>query len=186
MSQSMPVKEGPALSDAVDEVRGVFASDAALQDAIARLTQVGFDRADLSLPDPLAPATPEQGAANPNTDTDDRQMRTMHASMAGSVGALAAAGVVIATGGAALPAVAAAAAAGLGAGALAHGAERAVDSSQHAAREQAAARGALMLAVRVTNAAKRGDAEAAMRTAGAERIDAVQRTDGATPPAPSR
>src|SRR5579862_3692060 len=44
---------GPPLPEAVQEVRGFFPSDAALQDAIGRLSMAGFDRADISLPAPV-------------------------------------------------------------------------------------------------------------------------------------
>ena len=189
MSASMSSKPGPVINDTVEEVQAIFPSDAALQDAIARLTTAGFDRAALSLPTATpsaATATPEQGAENPNTDTDQRQMRTLHASMAGSVGAMAAAGVVIATGGAALPAVAAAVAAGAGAGALAHGAERAADNIEHEGREQAAAQGDLVLAVNVSDATSQANAEQAMRAAGATRVEAVRRRSGVIDTSASR
>ncbi len=100
------------------EAQAVFPSDAALQEAISQLDVAGYDRADLSLPHvvtPAAQATPEQGAENPDSDEDNRQMRTLHASGAGSAAALLAAGVVIGSGGAAAPAVAAAVGAGAGA-----------------------------------------------------------------------
>ena len=108
-------KSGPAVADDVSEVQGLFPSNATLEDAILRLTGDGFDRADISIPDvspTRAEATPEQGAANPNTDVDDQQSRTLHTGLAASVGALAAAGAVVATGGLAAPAIAAAVAGG--------------------------------------------------------------------------
>jgi hypothetical protein len=168
---------GPPIAAAVQEVRGFFASDAALQDAIGRLTLAGFDRAELSLPAavPAGEATPEQGAGDPHTEPDDRQMRTLHASMAGAGAALLAAGVVAGTGGAAAPAVAAAAAAGLAAGGIAHMASRGADAVQHQEREAAAAHGDLVLAARVTDNIKRGEAETAMRAAGAIRVVSVVR-----------
>ena len=175
MSAGETPKAGPGLETTIQEVRGVFADDAALQDAIGRLTRVGFDRADLSLPDARPAAsetTPEQGASDPDTEDDSRQMRTIHTSMAGSVGALAAAGLVIATGGAALPAVAAAAAAGLGAGGLANAASSASSTSQSNQRNEAAARGELVLSVRVRDVASRSRAETEMHAAGATAVAA--------------
>ncbi len=169
MSATTTVKPGPAIGD-IHEVRGVFSSDAMLQDAIGRLTRAGFDRADLSLPDARpAPglATPEQGASNPNTNDDKQQLRTLQTSLAGSVGALAAAGAVIATGGAALPALAAAAAIGVGTGGLVHAANTAGSDLQSEDRTEAAARGELVLSVRVTDAEKAARAEQELRTAGA-------------------
>lgn len=176
-----PDKEGPSLGETVQEVRGCFPHDAAIQDAISRLSMAGFDRSEISVPDadptPLH-ATPEQSAENPNTEDDSRQARTLHASMAGSIGAMAAAGAVIATGGAALPAVAAAVAGGLGLGAATEGVSRAADKVQHDTREEAAARGELLLSVHLRDPARRGVAEQAMREAGASRIDAVERASG--------
>jgi len=70
---------GPSLPDSLVEVRGRFASDAALQDAIGRLTLLGFDRSALSVPaaaPDAAHATPEAGAGAPNTEADERQLRT--------------------------------------------------------------------------------------------------------------
>lgn len=177
-SPSATATPGPPITETVEEVRGFFTSDAALQDAISRLTMAGFDRADISVPAPvpLGEATPDQGAEAPNTEDDDRQMRTLHASLAGSAAALLAAGVVVGTGGAAAPAVAAAAAAGLAAGGVAHTISRGADETQHEQREAAAARGSLVLAVRVADNAKRAEAEAAMRAAGATRIQSMVRT----------
>ncbi|MBV9735520.1 MAG: hypothetical protein JO209_06385 [Acidisphaera sp.] len=186
MSQSVPPKAGPAISDSVREVQGIFPSDASLQDAIARLTLLGFDRADLSLPAASphpAEATPELGAEDPHTEVDDRQMRTMGTSMAGAAGAMAAAGLTIATGGAAAVAIGAAAAIGAGAAALAHTASRAADQVQHDDREAAAGRGELVLSVLLRDPAKQGPAEEAMRQAGATRVAPVLRTAAGIEPA---
>jgi hypothetical protein len=172
----------PPIPDSIEEVRGVFGSDAALRAAIDALTGSGFDRADLSLPstDPEpAKATPEQGAANPTTDADARQQRTLHASMAGSVGALAAAGVTIATGGAAAAAAAAALAAGLGAGVLAEGAATASNAAEHAAHEREAAAGRLVLSVRITSPERRERAQRVLEGAGASGVAAVTRRTAA-------
>ena len=177
-ARSNTATPGPPIAPTVQEVRGFFPSDAALQDAIGRLTLAGFDRADLSLPAPVpaGEATPEQGAEDPHTENDDRQMRTLHASMAGAGAALLAAGVVIGTGGAALPAVAAAAAAGLAAGGIAHTASHGADAEQHEQRQIAAAQGELVLAARVSDNVKRGEAEGAMRAAGATRVVSIVRS----------
>ena len=161
------------------EVQGLFPSNATLEDAIARLTADGFDRADISIPD-ASPAredvTPEAGAANPNTETDDRQTRTLHTGMAASVGALAAAGAVIATGGAAAPPISAAAAGGLGLGAAASGISTAASQTERDAREEAAKRGELVLSVSLRDPSFRDRAEAAMWKAGAMRVAPVIRT----------
>jgi hypothetical protein len=63
----------------------------------------------------------------------------------------------------------------LAAGGVAHTVSRGADALQHEEREAAAAHGELVLAVRVTNSAKRSEAEAAMRAAGATRILSVVR-----------
>jgi len=66
MSDSMASRPGPAITDHVDELETIFADEAALQDAISRLIQAGFDRADRSPPEATPPAgraTPDQGAA---------------------------------------------------------------------------------------------------------------------------
>ena len=180
MSMSTPTT-GPVITESVQEVQGIFPSDAALQDAIAQLTLVGFDRADFSLPiaaPTVAQATPEAGAETPNTEADNIQMRTMHTSMAASVGAIAAAGITIATGGLAVAAVGAAVAAGAGAGLLANAASSAASHVQHEDRETAAAQGQLVLSVRAPNAAKADAAMDVMRRAGASRVEQVIRDQG--------
>jgi hypothetical protein len=173
MSASTTQKETPAISEAVHEVRGVFSHEAALQDAIDRLTHAGFDRAALSRPKAGLAAhdnTPEQGADDPNTVQDSRQLRTLETSMAGSVSALAAAGVVVATGGAALPALAAAAAAGLIVGGGTNLAANAAAQPAIDQRAAEAANGELVLAIRTPAASDRQRAEAMLREAGASGI----------------
>jgi len=173
MSASTTGKEGPAITSVIHEVRGVFSTEAALQEAISRLTHAGFDRADLSRPKAGLSAhenTPEQGADDPNTDQDSQQLRTLETSMAGSVGALAAAGIVVATGGAALPALAAAAAAGLLVGG---GTSLAVNAAAQPGLDERAveaANGELVLAIRAPTSADRERAEAVLAEAGAEGI----------------
>jgi hypothetical protein len=163
----------------VEEVLGVFPNEAALEDAIARLTTAGFDRADLSLPlvdAPAAEKTPEQGAAAPMTEDDRQQARTLHISGFGSAAALAAAGVTVATGGAAAVAAAAALAAGAAAGGVAAAITRGGDMTQHEDRAAAAAAGRLMLSARVTGEARKAvAAEAAMRAAGAAQVTQIAR-----------
>jgi hypothetical protein len=170
------------VSKTIEEVQGIFPSDAALQDAISRLTLAGVDRADLSLPQTrpaTADATPEGGAADPNTDVDNRQMRTMHASMAGSIGALAAAGVAVASGGTLVPVIAAAAVAGVGAGLVTEAGSHASDAAQSEERDQAAREGRLVLSVRTDGSARQEELAAIMRAAGASRVEPVRRVDNA-------
>ncbi len=188
MSDAAPFKKGPVIGETVQEVQGIFPSDAALQNAIARLTQSGFDRADLSLPtaQPASQlATPEQGASLPTTDTDVRQIRTMATSMAGTVGAIAAAGAVIATGGLAAVAVGAAVAAGGGAALLANAAGNAASNVQHDGRQDSAARGELVLSVRATDASRQASAAEILRASGATGITALERTNADIRPSPS-
>jgi hypothetical protein len=175
-------QDSPTLNPSVQEVQGVFPSEAAMEAAIAKLTLSGFDRAALSLPRTRptpGTATPEQGADAPMTDTDMRQTRTMGTSMAGTIGAFAAAGAVVATGGAAAIAAAAAVAVGAGAALTANAAGNAVDAVQTEDRAQAAEAGTLVLSVAAPNAAKQSLAEQIMRDAGATKVAAVERTNGA-------
>ncbi len=178
MSVSSTPTTGPAMGGSVHEVRGSFSTEADLEDAIARLSRAGFDRADLSLPTAHLPRrrmTPEQGATDPDIDDDKRQIRTLQTSLAGSVGAVAAAGAVIATGGAALPAVVAAAAVGIGAGGLANAASTAGSDHQSDERKEAARRGELILSVRVNDAATESHATSELRAAGARQVSPVTR-----------
>jgi hypothetical protein len=158
------------------ELRATFAGADQMQDAVAKLCLSGFDRADLSLPSPASVEgleTPESGSKPASTEADARQARTLGASLAASAAALAAAGVTVATGGAAVPAVAAAAAAGGAAGGSVFAIHGAADNAEQQDRDRRAADGNLILAVRVTTAAKQADAEAILRAAGATGIEAV-------------
>ena len=182
MSNSTKAKPGPALAPDIEEVQGLFPSNAALEDAIAALTGVGFDRADLSLPQaspPASQATPEQGAESVTTETDVRQARALGAGLAGAVGMAAAAGLTVATGGALAAAAAAGLVGGVGAGALAETVGNAAATNSREAREDAARAGTLVLAVRIAAPERRARAEEAMRTAGATKIAAVRRTGAA-------
>ncbi len=179
MSDPSIRKPGPTLGDSVEEVQGIFPSDAALEDAIARLTLAGFDRADLSLPETSPPsrhATPEQGASDPVTDTDMRQTRTMGTSMAGSIGAMAAAGATIAAGGPVGAAIAAAAAAAAGTGLAANAVGNAADTVQSEERDAAAQSGRLILAVHAPDPSRRAVAQQIMLKAGATDARPVKRT----------
>ena len=174
-------KHGPALAATIEEVQGIFPTDAALQDALGRLRMVGFDHADLSLPvtNPAASAaTPNQGAADPLTEDDTRQARTLGTSMAGTIGAFAAAGATVATGGAAAVVIAAAVAVGAGSALAANAAGTVAKQSVEDTRNEAAAAGQLILAVHAPTPEKRETAERIMREAGATSVASVER-DGA-------
>lgn len=141
-----------------------------MQDAIGKLNLSGFDRADLSLPtDDSAAAAVAPAPAS--TEEDARQLRTLGASTAASVGAIAAAGITVATGGAAIPVIAAAVLAGGAAGGAAFAAQGAVNTATQEGREQQAAAGTLILAIRAATPGKRADAEAILRAAGATHIE---------------
>ncbi len=175
MSES---KQGPILNNAIDEVQGIFSSDAALQEAVSKLTLAGFDRAELSLPathPASGDATPNEGAAAVGTETDERQMRTLLSSGAGVAAAMAAAGATIATGGAAGIAIAAAAGGALAAGGATSAAVSAVGGAQKDARDDAAASGELVLAIRTATPEAAAKAEAALHDAGAVRVARVER-----------
>jgi hypothetical protein len=179
MSDQTHGKPGPTINPSIQEVQGVFPSDAALQDAIAKLTLAGFDRAALSLPETRPDpgrATPEQDASAPVTDTDVRQARTMGTSMAGTIGAFVAAGAVAATGGAAVVAAAAAAAVGAGSALTANAVGNAADSAQSSEREEDAAAGHLVLSVHAPDAGQQATAGRIMRESGATKVAAVERT----------
>ena len=182
MSDGTNGKAGPSMAESVDEVQGIFPSDAAMEDAIAKLTLAGFDRADFSLPTTSptgGAATPEQGAATPMTDTDLRQARTMGTGMAGTIGAFAAAGATVATGGVAGVAIAAAAAVGVGSALAANAIGTAAKTAQSDEHEAEARAGRLVLSVHTATAGKQAEAERIMRSAGATEVSAVTRAAAA-------
>jgi hypothetical protein len=179
-SDQQPHDAGPALKDHVEELQGHFPNDATMQDALSRLTLLGFDRADFSVPEPdPAVATPEQGADAAPTHVDNTQLRTMASGMTGSAAGMAL-GALAATGVVAIPVVAAAAGVGaLGAAAATTGVGVTAEQAGAAARDRLGAEGKLVLAVRIRDAAHLGAAEAAMREAGATGITRVERVDEA-------
>jgi hypothetical protein len=175
-------QSSPTLNESVQEVQGIFPSDAALQDAVGRLTRSGFDRAAISLPaanPAAADATPTEGAADPHTEDDTRQSRTLQSSMAATAAAMLGAGVTVATGGAALVAAAAAAGMGVAAGGAVSAAHTAMEASQTHSRDSAAAAGQLVLAVAANDPDAAMKATMAMQAAGATQVSTVTRTGGA-------
>jgi hypothetical protein len=168
------VRQGPPIG-ALHEVRATFRDPDAMQNAAYQLEMSGFDRADLSLPEaapPVERATPESGATEVDAEDDARQTRTLHTSGAAAAVGLAAAGVVVATGGGAAPAVAAAVVGGGLAGGVAYALSTAANQDEQASREHRAASGTLVLSVRTASTEKRGEAEAIMREAGADFVEA--------------
>jgi len=158
------------------QVRATFDNPDQMQDAVGRLSVSGFDRAEMSLPSESGESGNTDLAADSkpvSTEEDARQARTLGASLAGTAAAFAAAGVTIATGGAAAPAVAAAAVAGGAAGGAAFAVHGAADQSEQHNREARAAAGDLVLTVHAKTAAKQQEAEAILRAAGATNVERV-------------
>lgn len=181
MPSDTPTSPYPPLGGNVEEVRGTFPSDEALQKALLDLRNANFDRQNLSLPDLTlrsSEQTPEQGADNPSDEQDNRQLRTMGTGMAAAAVGMAAAGVAVATGGAALPVVGAAVAGMVGGGAVAGGASLLSDAAQHESREQAAREGRLVLSVRELDEERQQLAMQIMQDAGATQVEPVVHTDG--------
>ena len=172
------MSEAAGNTSSLREVRATFADPDKMQQAVSKLTLSGFDRADLSLPSSqdhsLDEASPEAAAKPVSTDSDARQARTLGSSTAGTVAALAAVGVTIATGGAALPAVAAAVLAGGAAGGATYAATGAFAGAEQSDREAQAADGGLVLSVRTVTAAKVEAAVAILRAAGATNVETLQ------------
>jgi hypothetical protein len=135
-----------------------------MQDAVGRLEVSGFDRADLTLPT-------ETDLPAPDTEQDAQQMRTLGASTAATVAALAAAGVTVATGGLAAPAAAAAIAAGGVAGGATYAAQDSANNAEQESQTERAREGDLVLAVRTTTPQKQAQAAEILRRAGAEHVE---------------
>jgi hypothetical protein len=157
-------------------VRATFPSSDQMQAAVSKLSLSGFDRADLSLPSPglvEGTETPEAGTKPASTDSDAQQMRTLGASTAAAAVGIAAAGITIATGGAAAPAIAAAVLAGGAAGGSVFAIHGAANQMEQSNRDERAAAGDLVLAVRAVTEGKRAEAEAILRAAGATHIETI-------------
>ena len=166
---------GPPIGN-LHEVRGTFASSDEMDRAVKSLSMAGFDRADLSLPEPSPPVsrrTPESGAEAANTEEDARQVRALEAGTAGAIAGIAAAGLTVATGGAALAAAAAAVAAGTALGGGTFAARSAANQAEQNSRDAQAREGALILSVRATTPERRSQAESILRSAGAIEVEAT-------------
>ena len=182
MSDGSGSKKGPALAASVAEVQGVFPNDEAMQDALAQLGLAGYDRADFSLPEEQTrpgAGTPTEGAENPTDEIDKAQLRTLGTAMAGYAGAVAVAGAVIATGGAAALAIGGAAAVGAGAAAAAEATGQAADKATVEERNRRGAAGTLVLAVRTHTPEQAQQVMGLLQKAGATRVTPVERADEA-------
>jgi hypothetical protein len=174
VSETHSTTSAPIIGE-IHEVWATFATPDLMQNAVAELEMSSFDRADLSLPEVLPPeefATPEAGAKPADTEEDARQARTLQTSAAAAIAAMAAGGAVIATGGAVAPAIAAAVVGGGMFGSAAYAISSATNSEEQEDRERKAAIGSLILSVRAPSAAKRSEAEAILRSAGATYVEA--------------
>jgi|GEM_PF-3527523 len=179
---------------AVPIVWGEFENEAARDDAMARLRAAGalnqgegpgrdeagraggagVPAAAVGGVAPPVEAVNEGQVDQPDENPEQTERRNLRQNfvgigMAGS--AMAAAGLVIATGGAALPAVAAAAAAGVGAGAVGEAIGNAVGSNDEntGGMEAPLAEGPV-IGLQAPDAATRERAERALREAGAKRV----------------
>jgi hypothetical protein len=149
------------------EVRAHFSDADRMQAAIDKLALAGFDRADLNLPVSNAAGTsPETRARPADTDEDARQARTMHTSTGAAIAAMAGAGVTLATGGAAAPAVAAAFAAGGLVGGGIFAVSSMANSGEQSLRDAHASAGMLVLSVRAPDPVRQQEAEAILQAAG--------------------
>jgi hypothetical protein len=169
---------------AVPVVWGEFENEAARDAGRARLIEAGAHDPATS----AGPAAPPVQAANEDqVDMPDEhpaeagrrnvRQNVVGIAMAGS--AMAAAGLVIATGGAALPAAAAAAAAGVATGATGGAIGTAVDPGTEAAEPPSPppADGPL-IGLQAPDGETRAQAEAALREAGARRVFVQERRGG--------
>lgn len=177
MSDKMIENQGPALSSTVHEVQGHFPNDATLQDAMGRITLLGLDRADLSVPMPhndTNPATPDEAAAAPSS-LDTQQIRTMASGITGTAAGMGLA-AVLASGGLAAPIVVAAAGVGaIATSAVTSGGGLAADAANATERDRLGAEGKLILAARIRSSDQLSAVEAAMREAGATDVTQVSR-----------
>ena len=112
-AQSPKTTADPSAQRSVREVDGIFFDRESLDHAVSALVAAGFSPSNMTAVlerqvdgGKRAPVSALPPA--PPASTDRQQVRTLASTMAGAVGALAAAGVTIATGGAAMAAVAAA------------------------------------------------------------------------------
>lgn len=151
--------------NAAAQVCGEFSGGAKLDEAMSRLEGSAFQRADLST---QRPGEPHQD--NVMREDDVRNLRTLGTSTAAAM-AMAAAGIVVATGGAALPAVAAAVAAGGAAGVAGTViGQVATPGGQDSAHQAADGSGGVVLMVHAASPEKQAKAEEILRDCGATRI----------------
>ncbi len=153
------------------ELLARFRSTEALDQAIVKLEAAGFGRGDLGLPEmdpPPERATPEAGSKSADTDLEAQQSRVFLSAVGGAAAAMVAATAVAATGGLAAVAGGVALGAGAAAAGVAHLLSRGLSHSEQLDREQKAAEGKLILAVRTLTPEKRDHAIAILDETGGE------------------
>lgn len=166
--------QSDAKAPAVPVVWGEFADEAARDAAIARLRSGGArdEHADSEAATPEAPADNDQvdpPDENPE-EANRRNQRQLGVGTAMAATSMAAAGLVIASGGALLPAVAAAAAAGAGTGAVGEAVANAVTPGDDSEPVEPPRADGPVVGLRAPDAASRQRAEELLRNAGARRV----------------
>jgi hypothetical protein len=160
---------------AVPVVWGEFADDAAREAALARLRDAGArdHGTDPGTPAPPVAASNEGQVDQPDEhpqQTERRSLRQNAVGIAMAGSAMAAAGIVIATGGAALPAVAAAAVAGAGAGAVGEAVGNAAAPATDSGMVEPPVANGPVIGLHAPDSATRERAERLLREAGAVRV----------------
>ncbi|WP_439551514.1 hypothetical protein [Falsiroseomonas sp.] len=159
---------------AVPVVWGEFADEAARDAAMAQL-RAGGARDEVGATEA---ATPEAPAMNDQVDPPDehpeqadrRNQRQLGVGTAMAATSMAAAGIVIASGGALLPAIAAAAAAGAGTGAVGEAVANAVAPAATETHEPPPDAAGPVIGLRAPDDTARRQAEEALQALGAQRI----------------
>lgn len=153
------------------EVLARFRSPAAMNEAIKHLEVSGFGRESIGLPEidpPPERATPEVGSQAADTGADVQQSRVFYAAVGGAVAAMIGALVAAVSGGGMGAIAGAAIGAGIVVGGIAHLISRAFSNATQRRREDQAAHGKLMLAVRTDSAERHERASAVLRENGGE------------------
>ncbi|MCO6417592.1 hypothetical protein JYK14_15690 [Siccirubricoccus sp. KC 17139] len=156
---------------ATQQVCGEFHDSKQLDEALSRLEGSAFQRADLSVRVPgREDRRTESERETPVREDDARNLRTLGTSTAAAAVGMAAAGLVVGTGGAALPAVAAAAAAGGATLAAGEAAGQGAAPGGHAPQHHATDQHGSILMVHTASAEKAAKAEEVLRACGAARV----------------
>ena len=135
IQETMDVSESPNPARQPN-ILASFNNKDTLESALSYLEGEAIPRAQLSVRHAATAAeVPGESGDEPLREDEHRNLRTLRTSTVGVIGAFAAAGAVVATGGAALPALGAAAAAGLGAGGLSELAAQGASSKTRSQRK---------------------------------------------------